>query len=109
MEFMPDVRKGNKQKIIARRYGWDSLGGATLKTVGDEFGVTRERVRQICDRLVGHLTSRPVFLPAFDRVVGLAAEKMPERADQIEKSLLEAGYTEGIFRLEPKLVHVIEA
>ena len=34
--------------IVARYLGWDGRGGATLQAVGDEFGMSRERVRQIC-------------------------------------------------------------
>jgi RNA polymerase sigma factor (sigma-70 family) len=36
-----------ERKIIEMRYGLDNEQGLTLKEVGEEFGLTRERIRQI--------------------------------------------------------------
>jgi len=36
-----------ERKIIEMRYGLDNEQGLTLKEVGHEFGLTRERIRQI--------------------------------------------------------------
>lgn len=39
------------RSIILRRFGLDDFGGdRTLEEVGKEFGVTRERIRQVCDK-----------------------------------------------------------
>jgi DNA-directed RNA polymerase sigma subunit (sigma70/sigma32) len=46
---------GRKARIAARYYGFDGRGGGTLQSVGNEIGVTRERVRQIaadCSRRI---------------------------------------------------------
>ena len=36
-----------ERRIIEMRYGLDNEQGLTLKEVGHEFGLTRERIRQI--------------------------------------------------------------
>ncbi|MCX6001648.1 MAG: RNA polymerase sigma factor RpoD, partial [Chloroflexi bacterium] len=36
-----------ERRIIEMRYGLDNEQGLTLKEVGTEFGLTRERIRQI--------------------------------------------------------------
>jgi len=39
---------GEKQRaVVERRFGLHGYGRATLEQIGDEIGVTRERVRQI--------------------------------------------------------------
>ena len=50
-ELINAIPNQRNKKIIMRRFGLDDFGGdRTLEDVGKEFGVTRERVRQICDK-----------------------------------------------------------
>lgn len=44
--LLEDVDKRGRQVIMAR-FGFDGAGGRTLDEVGQQFGVTRERIRQI--------------------------------------------------------------
>ncbi|MDB5747666.1 MAG: rpoD [Massilia sp.] len=44
--LLEEVDKRGRQVIIAR-FGFDGAGGRTLDEVGQQFGVTRERIRQI--------------------------------------------------------------
>jgi RNA polymerase primary sigma factor len=39
-----DVRE---QNILRKRFGYDGGDGLTLEEIGQEYGVTRERIRQI--------------------------------------------------------------
>jgi DNA-directed RNA polymerase sigma subunit (sigma70/sigma32) len=41
--------------ILRRRYGIGGGGEQTLQTIGDEVGVTRERVRQLESKALGTL------------------------------------------------------
>ena len=85
--------------IVARYLGWDGRGGATLQAVGDEFGMSRERVRQICDIAKTRGSTKP-FAPALDRVLSVVAERIPAPAAVIEKALVEEGLTAAPFSLE---------
>ena len=83
--------------IVARYLGWDGRGGATLQAVGDEFGMSRERVRQICDPVAKTLAATKPFAPVLDRVLNVAAERIPALASAIEKSLVAEGLTAASF------------
>ena len=91
---------GRNARIAARYYGFDGLGGASLQTVGNEVGLTRERVRQIVTASSARLsTGRPV-LPTLDRTIAFAVRRMPAAAGQIEAELRSQRLTSGLFRLE---------
>ncbi|MEQ6436222.1 sigma factor-like helix-turn-helix DNA-binding protein [Comamonas sp. w2-DMI] len=61
--------------IFLMRYG--GTDGQTLKSVGDSLGMTRERIRQICDTQITALTEYPVAMPALSKVLAAAAELSP--------------------------------
>jgi RNA polymerase primary sigma factor len=42
-----DMLTESEQKILALRFGLDDNEPQTLDTIGQQFGVTRERIRQI--------------------------------------------------------------
>jgi transcriptional regulator with XRE-family HTH domain len=66
--------------IIARRYGFDGKPGGTLQEVAEEYGVSRERIRQICvpfEKELDKLASRPLFAPALDRIIAVLTERAP--------------------------------
>lgn len=86
--------------IVARYLGWDGRGGATLQAVGDEFGMSRERVRQIYAPVAKALAATKPFAPALDRVLSVVEERVPAPASAIEKSLVAEGLTAAPFPLE---------
>ena len=47
-----------QQQVISRRFGLDDGQRRTLEKVGEEFGVTRERIRQIEDKVIKRLRRR---------------------------------------------------
>src|ERR1700674_1734451 len=72
---------GRNARITARYCGFDGRGGGSLQTVGDEIGLTRERVRQIVTAASKRLsTGRPVS-PTLDRTIAFVADRMPAGAD----------------------------
>ncbi len=68
-------------EVLCRRLGLGSLRSHTLQDIGEEFGVSRERVRQLeskaLARLAGHVTRRK--RSASDEPTALLAERL-ERA-----------------------------
>jgi len=86
---------GRNADIIMARFGWDGGPSRTLQAVGDEFGITRERVRQVCVRagkrlLVG---TRPM-MPVLDDALSLFEESIPCEASSFKAALVEAGLSE---------------
>ena len=75
---------GRDALIAARYYGFDGRGGSSLQAVGNEIGVTRERVRQIVRAVSESLSTRRVVSPTFDRAVAFVADRMPAAAGEIE-------------------------
>jgi hypothetical protein len=91
-----DERSAN---IVSRVYGLDGRGATTLQEAGDEFGLTRERIRQICDRVAPLVKLQP-FLPKLEMCIRFITPRLPNRADNIERAMLEHRLTQADFRLE---------
>jgi RNA polymerase primary sigma factor len=47
LEKMIDTLDAREQNILRKRFGYDGGDGLTLEEIGQEYGVTRERIRQI--------------------------------------------------------------
>ena len=95
------IRRSERNRLIVARYlGWDGRGGATLQAVGDEFGMSRERVRQICAPLANTLAATKPFAPVLDRVLSVVAELIPAPVSAIEETLVSEGLTAAPFSLE---------
>jgi len=73
--------------ILLARHLSPTGPGRTHQAVADGFGISRERVRQVCDRLVEHLRSRNVSTPALDRALRSAAAAAPVPASEIDASM----------------------
>ncbi len=56
-----------EQKIIRMRFGLDDGIGHTLEEVGREFGVTRERIRQIEAKILQKLRDHPTSVKIKDK------------------------------------------
>jgi hypothetical protein len=86
--------------ILARHYGFDGKGGANFQRTGNEFGLTRERVRQIASDADPRLHLLPKGVTALDRVNAAIASSMPGPANAIESKLQQSGFTVKPFRIE---------
>ncbi len=81
---------GRTARLAVRHWGWDGRGGATLEAAGRELGITRERVRQLCERLAQRLGPAGVAAPALDRALVLAAHAVPTTAHDLARRLADA-------------------
>src|SRR5438270_9936123 len=64
--------------MIARYLGWDGAKPATFEQVGRQYGLTRERIRQICARFTKQLPAATT--PVLDRCLAVAAVAAPSDA-----------------------------
>ncbi len=81
------------REILIGYYGWDDGRQHTLTEVGARFGITRERVRQICAKLTKRLNTAPDSAPIMDRALKLISEMLPAPAARIEAELAGQGFT----------------
>src|SRR5713101_7658837 len=91
---------GRNARIAARYYGFDGRGGGTLQNVGNEIGLTRERVRQIVTAASESLSTGWPVSPTLDRTIAFVVDRMPAAAGEIEAELRFQRLTSGLFRLE---------
>src|SRR6516162_6626084 len=91
---------GRNAGIAARYYGFDGRGGGSLQAVGDEIGVTRERVRQIVAATSERVRTGRAVSPTLDRTIAFVVDHMPARAGEVEAELRFQRITSGLFRLE---------
>jgi hypothetical protein len=79
--------------ILVGYYGWQDGRQHTLTEIGARFGITRERVRQVCAKLTRKPKSAPLAAPAMDRALALIADRLPSSAAQLEARLTREGLT----------------
>ncbi len=78
-----------QKSIVLRFWGWDGLGGATLQKVGNEHGITRERVRQITSRAKKRLEARgEIFAPAAIHALEIVQGVLPATVSQTADALV---------------------
>ncbi len=78
-------------KIVAAYYGWDGEGGKTLEELGRRYGLSRERIRQVCVRAVKLHRGGRVFAPRLDRTLALVARQVPIAGKALGDRLLASG------------------
>lgn len=98
----PSVLKQNLRNvdIVLKYFGWDGQGGATLQETAEFYGLTRERVRQICKQTTNRLESKKTFAPVLDRAITFINLRLPVPADDIARSLSTEGLTYQPFGIE---------
>lgn len=83
--------RARRIEIFMLRFG--GLSGRTLACVGNQLGLTRERVRQVCSQLAEQLEDLPCQMPALERVLAAAARVAPfsiqDANEQLAKMLGE--------------------
>jgi hypothetical protein len=86
--------------MILEYLGLDGCGGATLKAIGDKYGLTRERVRQICKGTTRELKRLSSLPPLLQRTLDFVSQRLPAEVGSLEAHLQREGLTRRPFRLE---------
>jgi hypothetical protein len=79
--------------ILIGYYGWQDGRQHTLTEIGARFGITRERVRQICAKLTKRPKAAAIAAPTMDRALALISDRLPCSAEQLEGELARHGLT----------------
>ena len=82
------------REILVGYYGWEDGRQHTLTEIGSRFGITRERIRQVCAKLTKRDKNLPTILaPVMERALALIKGRLPGPAAHIEAELVEKGLT----------------
>lgn len=73
--------------IFSQRFGTFGEGPSTLQMIGDRFGITRERVRQIVEKMSQRAHGISVSTPILDSVLERVREKALTTILEMEKEL----------------------
>lgn len=81
-----DEMNNRNISITFQHYGWDGKGGRSMQDVGEEYFLTRERVRQVatkCSRQMAeqadkHLSTLPGMLSIINKMAPAKAERVEE-------------------------------
>ena len=87
-------------EIFVQRMGWDGHGGKTLAEVGKEYGMTRERVRQICSKIEKKIQVTSPPLDFLRRAIDFANKMIPNTTQVIQDGLVNKGICSNQFELE---------
>ncbi|MGA9111219.1 MAG: DNA-directed RNA polymerase subunit alpha C-terminal domain-containing protein [Smithella sp.] len=104
IHFVEMFSKEKNMPIIASFFGFDGKGKKTLETTGEEFHITRERVRQITEKYLKKINQlrigKDIYLPICKNIEKYIISKLPFDADLIEMELVGEKFTKNIFKLE---------
>ncbi|MFW5692641.1 MAG: hypothetical protein ACOCWL_00350 [Thermoguttaceae bacterium] len=85
-------RRGTRNEAIAKAlFCLEGQPTPTLASVGREYGLTRERVRQICSPSRWNPKAPPPFAPALDRLLTAVEARIPCLAAPLEAQLVGEG------------------
>src|SRR4051794_15574658 len=80
---------GRQSRVVARRLGWDGHGPTTLAAAGGAEGYTRERVRQLENRVKRHLADGARPLPLTEAALRVLRAAAPAPRPDISRALAE--------------------
>lgn len=97
--FASTAHERNREIVIGY-YGWGDGQRHTLAEIGARYGMTRERTRQICAKLVRRAEPSKVPAPVMDRTLAFVESQLPCAVEVLERALRDAGLTGIDLRLE---------
>jgi hypothetical protein len=101
-EIVSAVSSERQAAMMVRYRGWDGRGKVVMHVVGDELGVSRERVRQVCYTIEERLQALRPAAPVLRRALAAAADLAPIWADDLAEALRSRKLTDR--PIEPQVL-----
>ncbi len=94
--------EGERLAALVDRFGWGGKPAITLEEAGEQLNITRERVRQLQEKVSGRLAaiSFPTFMPALDEALRALAEASPLGVESAGALLKRKGISAVDFHAE---------
>lgn len=91
------VTEDRNLEITVKLFGWNGDGQRTLESVGQEYGVTRERIRQIAARANKKIDGDAYETPWLDKALAAARDLCPATPKRIAAELKRQGICRAKF------------
>lgn len=98
--FVRAVDTERNAEILVKLWGWNGQAPRTLDSVGKEFALTRERVRQIEKRALQRLRKHHFEAPLLGAAVSTLRSIVPDIESALGDALHERGVSRSEFRAE---------
>jgi hypothetical protein len=98
--FVSAVGTERNSQILVKLWGWDCEAPRTLDSVGKEFALTRERVRQIEKRALERLRKHHFDAPLLRKAISTLRNAVPDVESTLGAKLREYGVCRSEFRSE---------
>jgi hypothetical protein len=86
-EIFAATQHARNRAVVIGYYGWSDGRRHTLAEIGARYGMTRERARQICAKLVRRKGAGAILAPVTDRCLAWLAARLPAPVERLEAGL----------------------
>jgi Bacterial RNA polymerase, alpha chain C terminal domain/Sigma-70, region 4 len=83
--------------VLLKLWGWSGKGPRVLDSVGQEYALTRERVRQIEARALERFIHHQFDLPFLRQTIGFLKQSVPALDSVLAKQVRDAGLSNDAF------------
>lgn len=84
-------------EALLKLWGWNGNGPRVLDSVGQEYQLTRERVRQIEARAIKRISAHHFDLHFLPRALGLLKESIPALDSALNEQIFDLGISQAPF------------
>lgn len=96
-DFTASAKTERNREIAVKYFGWAGNAPRTLESVGEEYGMTRERVRQVCETVIAPIRQPRPFAPTLDRTLRWAMRRLPAAKLDLEADLSRLPFVRAAF------------
>ncbi|MGH7240234.1 MAG: hypothetical protein ACREHG_09275, partial [Candidatus Saccharimonadales bacterium] len=99
LNFLKLISKsdGDRLDVLAQRLGWKGHEIVTLDECGKILGITRERIRQMQNKIIHSLPDHEIFMPRLDQALTLLEENAPINFEHASTLMQQSGITRELF------------